>query len=187
MERIVRAHDCDGLVSPIVLAFAADPFLRWLLPSPTAFLRVFSQITRLHGQATAAAGGAWGREDRRGAAFWYPPGAGPPADALGAILSEAGLVDNVTAVFAQVAEHVPPEPCWYLRQIGVDPALQGQGHGAPLLAAGLAEIDVRGEVAYLEATSEASRRFYSRHDFEDVATAQADGSPPLWVMVRAPR
>ncbi len=158
-----------------------------MLPSPAAFLRVCSQITRLHAQATAAAGGAWAREDGRGAALWYPPGVSPPADALGAILAESAIVDRVTAVFAQVAGHVPPEPCWYLRQIAVDPALQGHGHGAALLAAGLAEIDARGEPAYLEATSDASRRFYSRHDFEHVATAQAGGSPPLWVMVRAPQ
>lgn len=82
----------------------------------------------------------------------------------------------VTAVFAQVAGHVLPEPRWYLRQIAVDPALQGHGHGAALLAAGLAEIDARGEPAYLEATSDASRRFYSRHDFEHVASARAGGS-----------
>ncbi len=187
VERIVRAHDPDELAPSIVLAFAADPFVRWLFASPAAFLRFFSQITRLHGQATAPAGGVWAREDGRGAAFWYPPAVRPPADALGAVLAEAGIVDRVTAVFARVADHVPPGPCWYLRQIGVDPALQGRGHGAALLAAGLAEIDDRGEAAYLEATSEASRRFYARHDFEHVGTAQAGGSPPLWVMVRAAR
>lgn len=187
MERIIRAHDGDGLAPSIVLAFAADPFVRWLLPSPAAFLRFFSRITLLHGQATAAAGGAWAREDGRGAALWYPPGVSPPADALGAVLAEAGIADRVIAVFAQVAEHVPPAPCWYLRQVGIDPALQGRGNGAALLAAGLAEIDARGEIAYLEATSEASRRFYSRHDFEHVATAEAGGSPPLWVMVRQPQ
>ncbi len=187
MERIVRPHDVDDLAPSIVLAFASDPFVRWLFASPAAFLRFFTQITRLHGQATAAAGGAWARADGRGAAFWYPPSAGPPADALGAVLSAAGIADRVGAVFAAVAQQVTPGPCWYLRQIGVDPALQGQGHGAQLLAAGLAEIDARGELAYLEATSDASRRFYARYDFEHVATAQAGGSPPLWLMLRAPR
>ena len=78
---------------------------------------------------------------------------------------------------------MPPEPRWHLRQIGIDPALQGRGHGAARLAAGLAEIDARGEVA----TSDASRRLSSRHGFVHVATAQAGGSPPLWVMVRRPR
>lgn len=187
VERIVRPQDSEALAPSIVLAFAADPFVRWLLASPAAFLRFFPRITRLHAQATTAAGGAWAREDGRGAALWYPPGVSPPADALGAVLAEAGVGDRVTAVFAQVARHLPAGPCWYLRQIGVDPALHGQGHGAQLLAAGLAEIDARGELAYLEATSDAGRRFYSRHDFEHVATAQAGGSPPLWVMARAPQ
>ena len=186
MTGIVRVHDADELGASIVLAFAADPFVRWLFPAPTAFLRFFPQITRLHGQATAPAGGAWAREDGRGAAFWYPPGVGPPAEALGAVLAEADVVERVTAVFADVAMHVPPRPCWYLRQIGVDPTLRGQGHGGALIEAALTQIDAHGEGAYLEATSEAGRRFYERYDFAHVGTAQANGSPPLWVMVRAP-
>jgi len=182
---IVRVRDTDEAAASIVLAFAADPFVRWLFPSPASFLRFFSRITGLHGQATAGGGGAWASDDGRGAAFWYPPGVSPAAEALGAILTEAGAVDQVTAVFAEVAAHTPRGACWYLRQIGVDPALQGQGHGGALMEAGLAEIDARGEAAYLEATSEAGRRFYERHDFALVGTAQANGSPPLWVMVRA--
>lgn len=184
---IVRAQETDEVGASIVLAFAADPFVRWLLPAPAAFVRFFSQITRLHGRATAAGGGAWAREDGRGAAFWYPPGAKPPAEALGELLAEAGMADRLTAVFTEVAAHVPPQPCWYLRQIGIDPSLQNQGHGRPLIEAGLAEVDARGEVAYLEATSEPGRRFYERHGFAHVGTAQAGGSPPLWVMVREPR
>lgn len=186
MAGVVRVHDTDEVGMSIVLAFAADPFVRWLFPAPAAFLRFFSQITRLHGQAAAAAGGAWAREDGRGAAFWYPPGVSPPADQLGAVIGEAGIGDLIAAVFAEVHGHAPTGPCWYLRQIGIDPTLQGQGHGGTLIEAGLAEIDERGDAAYLEATSEASRRFYERHDFALAGTAQACGSPPLWVMVREP-
>ena len=187
MTGVVRVHDTDDAGMSIVLAFAADPFVRWLFPASAAFLRFFSQITRLHGRATAAAGGAWAREDGRGAAFWYPPGVSPPADQLGAVIGEAGVGDRIAAVFAHVEGHLPSRPCWYLRQIGIDPTLQGQGHGGGLIEAGLAEIDARGDAAYLEATSEASRRFYGRHGFAHVGTAQAGGSPPLWVMVREPR
>lgn len=187
MTRVLQVHDSDEVGASIVLAFAADPFVRWLFPEPAAFLRFFTRITRLHGRATAAGGGAWAREDGRGAAFWYRPDVGMPAEAVGAVVAEAGVVDRLTAVFAEVERHVPARPCWYLRQIGIDPTLQGQGQGAALIEAGLAEVDARGELAYLEATSEASRRFYERHGFAHVGTAQAGGSPPLWVMVRAPR
>jgi ribosomal protein S18 acetylase RimI-like enzyme len=186
VARIVRPRNPDEAGASIVLAFAADPFLRWLLQAPAVFLRLFPQVTRMHGQATAAAGTAWAREDGRGAAFWYPPGASPPAQAR-ALLAEVDVVERASAVFAEVAAHVPPQPCWYLRQIGIDPRLQGQGHGGALIEAGLEEVDARREVAYLEATSDASRRFYERHGFEVVGTAQALGSPPLWVMVRPAR
>jgi len=76
---IVRVRGSDEAAAAIVLAFAADPFVRWLFPSPASFLRFFSPIPGLQGQATAAAGGAWASADGRGAAFWYPPGVSPPA------------------------------------------------------------------------------------------------------------
>jgi GNAT superfamily N-acetyltransferase len=184
MTGVVRVDDAEPFVASIVLAFSADPFLRWLMPLPEMFLRLFPQITGLHGAAAAAAGGAWGLEDGRGAAFWYPPGHGPDAEAMRAIAAEAGFGERVGAVFAQVTPHVPSEPSWYLRQIGVDPTLQGQGAGAALIAAGVAQADADGTPAYLEATSDSSRRFYERYGFEHVTIAQAGDSPPLYVMVR---
>ena len=187
MTGVVRPHDTDEVGASIVLAFAADPFVRWLFPASAAFLRYFGRITRLHGRAAGARGGAWARADGRGAAFWYPPGASLPEEALGAVVAEAGIVDRLTEVFGEAEAYVPPQPCWYLRQIGVDPTLQGQGHGGTLIEAGLAEVDARGEAAYLEATSEPGRRFYERHGFAHVGTAQSGGSPPLWVLVREPR
>jgi ribosomal protein S18 acetylase RimI-like enzyme len=186
-DAIVRTTSVDESdVATVVLAFAADPFVRWLLPDPAQFVRWFSEVTRLHAQRTSAHQGAYRRADGRGAAFWYPPGLHADSEALGATSAAAGFADRVTAVWAVVGELEPTQPHWYLRQIGVDPMLQNRGHGSALLSAGLEEIDRRCEPAYLEATSSSSRVFYERHGFRALGEVSVEGSPPLWPMLRAP-
>ena len=184
VDEVARIEDASDHVDAVVLAFAADPFVRWFLPDPCAFVRTFSEITRLHGERTAANGGAFGRHDARGAAFWYLPGVHPDGEALGRVLQEAGVSDRVAAVFDAVAVHEPAEPYFYLRQIGVDPPLRGHGCGTALLVAGLAEVDRQNSTAYLEATSNASRKLYERHGFVTLGEVTARDSPPLWPMVR---
>jgi ribosomal protein S18 acetylase RimI-like enzyme len=183
---VARIEEVSDYLGAVVLAFAADPFVRWFLPDPSGFLRTFSEITRLHGERTAANGGAFGRRDSRGAAFWYLPGVHPDGEALGSVLKEAGVSDRVAAVFDAAAVHEPAEPYFYLRQIGVDPPLRGHGYGTALLVAGLAEVDRQHSTAYLEATSNASRKLYERHGFVTLGEVTAGGSPPLWPMVRTP-
>jgi ribosomal protein S18 acetylase RimI-like enzyme len=181
-----RVDAVDDLVAVIVLAFDADPFVRWLFPEPATYVATFTEITRLHGVSTAANGGAYATEDRRGAAFWYAPGVHPDGDALSAIFAGSGAAERAASVFGEVAAHEPNDPHWYLRQIGVDPAQQGSGYGDALLGAGLGLIDQQGETAYLEATSARSRALYERHGFTTLAEISVDGSPPLWPMCRAP-
>ncbi|HEX5630312.1 MAG TPA: GNAT family N-acetyltransferase [Acidimicrobiia bacterium] len=184
---IVLTADTEHLVPTIVMAFAADPFVRWMLPSPEQYLEHFTRITRLHGARTGATGGAWARTDGRSVAFWYPPGVHPDAAALGAEFTAAGVADRVAAVWDAAAQYELDEPHWYLRQIGVDPVLQRGGHGSALLRAGLAEIDRRGEPAYLEATTPGSRDLYARFGFEARAEIRVGDSAPLWPMARPAR
>ena len=182
-EQIQRVDDAAHLVAPIVLAFAADPFVRWLWPGAQKFLDVFTELTRLHGRTTAAHGGAWGRADGCSAAFWYPPGVHPDHEALGKVFSDAGgPAEAVGAVFEQTAEHEPSEPYWYLRQIGVDPALRRAGHGSAVMRPGIDEADAAGAPAYLEATSRPGVAFYERHGFVALAEVQVGDAPPLWPM-----
>lgn len=186
-QRVVRVEQVDDLIAPIVLAFAADPFVRWILPGSDQFFRFFTRITRLHGERTAAHGGAWASLDGHGAAFWYPPGVHPDGDALGAAFREAGVIDRVAGIWGLVSQHEPEQPHWYLRQIGVDPARHSAGRGASLMQAALAEIDLRSEPSYLEATSPRGRDFYERHNFVALAEVQHENSAPLWPMLRLPK
>lgn len=186
-DEVVGSEEADRLVAPIVLAFSTDPFVRWLLPASRQFLTFFPQITRLHAERTAAHGGAYVRSDGCGAALWYPPNVHPDGEALGHVLHEAGILDIISRIFERVAEYEPPAEHWYLRQIGVDPRLQRTGHGSALIKAALAEIDRCEQIAYLEATSRASKAFYQRHGFTTLGEVQVGDAPPLWPMVRQRR
>ena len=184
MDEVTKLEGIDRFIATMVLAFSADPFIRWLFPEPAEFLSCFTEITRIHGERTAAYGGAYGLADGRGAAFWYPPGTNPDGDTLGAVLKKAGVMARLSQVWVKVSEYEPNEPHWYLRQIGIDPVLQRNGQGATLLVAGLADVDERGDLAYLEATSVTSRNFYERFGFSVLGEVQALDSVPLWPMSR---
>jgi ribosomal protein S18 acetylase RimI-like enzyme len=184
---IAKVDDARHLVATVVLAFSADPFVRWLLPRSHDFFETFTTITGLHAGRTAEHGGAYGSSDGRAAAFWYPPGIHMDGDALSSVFSGAGVIDKVAAVFGACEVYEPAGDHWYLRQIGIDPAVQGAGHGSRLLATCLDDIDARSEPAYLEATTDAGRRFYERHGFTTLAEVSAMDSPPLWPMYREPR
>ena len=183
---VTTVTETEVLVPVLTLSFSADPFVRWLLPDPAAFVRTFGQLSRLHGRRIAEHGGAYALEDFRGAALWYPPSVTPDTEALREIGQEAGITRKVAAVFGELAAYEPDEPHWYLRQIGVDPAWQGRGLGGTLLAAAFEVIDRAGEAAYLEATTPGSRDLYERHGFRTLAEVSVDGSPPLWPMLREP-
>jgi GNAT superfamily N-acetyltransferase len=60
------------------------------------------------------------------------------------------------------AEPVIPADAWYLSILGVDPATQGQGLGARLLAPTIAEADAAGAVTWLETFTARGARFYER-------------------------
>jgi GNAT superfamily N-acetyltransferase len=63
------------------------------------------------------------------------------------------------------AERVIPVDAWYLSILGVDPAVQGRGIGARLLAPTLAEADATGTVTWLETFTTRGARFYERVGF----------------------
>lgn len=76
---------------------------------------------------------------------------------------------------------------WYLVELGVEPALQGQGVGAALLQSGLAEADQQGLACYLETNNEKNVPLYERNGFSVAGHGQAIPSgPQTWAMIRQP-
>ena len=87
----------------------------------------------------------------------------------------------------QMAAAHPEEPHWHLAFIGVDPAHQGRGLGAALLAHTLERIDQQHLHAYLESSNRANISLYRRHGFDVIREIRVGGSPPVFPMLRRPR
>ena len=177
-------------VNTIVLAFAADPVARWSWPEAHQYLSYMPDLTRAFGGRAFLHGCAHCTEDYAGAALWLPPGVHPDEEGLAAIIERSVSEDrraDLFAVFEQMAKYHPDEPHWYLPLIGVDPAHQGRGCGAALLAHALAECDRAKVPAYLESTNPRNIPLYRRHGFVDLGTIQVGSSPPLVPMVRRSR
>ncbi|HLG11976.1 MAG TPA: GNAT family N-acetyltransferase [Dehalococcoidia bacterium] len=181
--------DLDRLVAPIVTAFSADPFVRWLLPGSAMYLKHFPPNALAHAATAVANGGARCTADFAASALWFPPGVGAAPgsnEAFVAGIPEARR-ETAFAVFERMGAGHPEEPCWHLRLLGVDPPLQGRGYGSALLEEALRDLDALHAAAFLESTSPGSRALYQRHGFQVLDEIQAGDSPPLWPMLRRSR
>ena len=177
-------------IDTVVLAFAGDPVSRWCWPDSHQYLISMPSFIRAFGGRAFARGGAHCTDDHAGAALWLPPGLRPDEDAIRELIERtvpASIRSDLFAIFEQTARYHPAEPHWYLPLIGVDPAHQGQGHGAALLAYALQQYDRDHLPAYLESTSPRNISLYRRHGFEALGTVQVGTSPPLVPMLRRPR
>lgn len=126
-----------------------------------------------------------------GVAVWHAPGHGAPLGArlrqLPGAVRAVGLrhLPTFAAQTARYERHRPRRPHWYLEEIAVGPDARGLGVGSALLRHGLARVDAAGLPAYLEATSEASRRLYERFGFVAAGEVPVAGPRP-WAMLREP-
>ncbi|HEX5224488.1 MAG TPA: GNAT family N-acetyltransferase [Solirubrobacteraceae bacterium] len=181
------------LARTLAAAFADDPVLGWLLPAGSGReerLRRFFKIELRHMAFTR--GTVWSCEGASGAALCMPPGAWqlPPAVALaqgpafGRVFGRR--LPIATAFQAAMELRHERRPHWYILAVGVRPEHQGRGLGTTLLRPTLDRCDREGLPAYLEASSERSAALYERLGFDHVRELRLFGSPPLWLMARAP-
>src|SRR5262245_4664759 len=187
--RSAEPGELDRAVDTIALAFAADPFTRWVFPSATDHLHYFRAILRAFGSAALPHKSVYVAGDFTGAAMWLPPGVEPDAAVFEALIEEmpgpnkAGFLQ----VFAQMQANHPHEPHWYLPMIGVDPAHQSAGIGSALMRHALARSDEARLPAYLESSNPANISLYQRQGFEVICEIRVDGSPVVTPMFRRPR
>jgi ribosomal protein S18 acetylase RimI-like enzyme len=182
--------DADRVMATLMLAFASDPFNRWMFPDPGQYLRhwmrgasAFSSRALEHGTADYSDGFA-------GAAMWLPPGVHPDEDTLVPRLQQSVDEDRqerVLEALERMSDYAPAEPFWYLLLLGVDPALHRQGIGSALLEHGLRRCDRDHRKAYLVSSNLANNRLYERYGFEVTGTIEVDTAPPMWSMVREPQ
>ena len=176
-------------IDVIVLAFAADPTVRWTWPDPHVFLEHFPRFVKVFGGDAFLHSSAYRVEGFLGAALWLPPGIQPDEVALTTLVESTVPKERLGDVFGlleQMGRYHPTEPHWYLPLIGVDPAQQGKGYGAALMQRALAVCDRDHKPAYLESTNPRNVPLYQRHGFEVLGTIQAGRSPQLVPMLRKP-
>ncbi|HVM19200.1 MAG TPA: GNAT family N-acetyltransferase [Egibacteraceae bacterium] len=176
----------DVVYATLVTAFTSDPIIRWLYPDPQRYLQWFPRLLDLAGGTAFTTASA--DHQPGGAALWVSPGTETPEEPLVQLFTasiDPRRHEAVFGFFAQVLEHHPDQPHWYLPFIGVEPNRQGHGLGTAILRTGLQRCDDAATPAYLEASSPRNRRLYEQHGFIAAAEIQSGDSPPLWPMWRA--
>jgi GNAT superfamily N-acetyltransferase len=188
--RVVEEDEAPRALSTQLLAFGADPIMRWLWPEPDEYVRHFPDFARAFGGGAVASRSAHITADFRGGSLWLPPGVAPDVEALVTLFNEKvaePVRSEAFGMLGQIAEAHPHEPHWHLAFIGVDPTCRGKGTGAALLRYALARIDEQHLHSYLESSNPANISLYERHGFEVVSEVRVGGSPPIFPMIRVPR
>jgi ribosomal protein S18 acetylase RimI-like enzyme len=188
--RVVEPADAPRAVNLQLMAFGADPLMRWFWPEPNEYVRHFPAFVDAFARGAFEHRAAHATDDFLGGALWLPPGVTPDIEALVKIFNEAvpeparsesfGMLEQINAAH-------PHEPHWHLAFLGVDPTRRGKGTGAALLRYALSRIDQQHLHCYLESSNPANISLYERHGFEVVSEVRVGGSPPVTPMVRAPR
>ncbi|PRY17506.1 GNAT family N-acetyltransferase [Kineococcus rhizosphaerae] len=184
--RPATADDLGAVSRVLAAAFAADPVMATFVPGPGDRRRRVEGFFRAvllagavrHGAVDVAVDPA-GRV--LGAAAWEAPGGAGHLLAqvrrFPSFLASLGWRGIRRALRNQsvLAGHRPRPAHWYLAAIGVDDGARGLGVGSRLLSSRLRELDVRGEAAYLEASTSRSRTLYESFGFRHLATVRGLG------------
>ncbi|HEY1826792.1 MAG TPA: GNAT family N-acetyltransferase [Acidimicrobiales bacterium] len=130
-----------------------------------------------------------------GVAAWLPPDAYPEpwhrmlVQGLGMVPALPWLLGTVReslrglSVSAQHHHSYPPH--YFLRVVGVDPALQGSGLGAALLAPGIAVADAAHAPCFLFTSHRENTSWYARAGFAVVEEFRPTPTwPTVWAMWR---
>lgn len=164
-------------------AFAEDPVNRYVFGNA----RAIQSCMRILGREIYVPAGYSFLHGQQGATMWLPPGEtlnfGGLAQLTFAIamarFASKGAMKRAMGLSAQMAEHHPSAPHFYLFTIGAVPEARGQGLGKALLAPVLAACDRDRVPVYLENSNPANGGFYRAHGFETVATFNVGGDGPV--------
>lgn len=173
MPRLGKVEDVPVAAAALGRAFVDDPLLTAITGRPPNLAARLTRYFELEcRQALRAGGEVWLDDDGLGAAIWRSPGRwlDPVGTQLRALPSYLAIFPRRflranRAVNAAARVH-PKEPHWYLLAVGVVPEEVGRGRGSSLLRPVLERCDAERAPAYLEASTEANARLYTRLGFE---------------------
>jgi GNAT superfamily N-acetyltransferase len=194
LRHALRA-DLPTIVEIWVEAFAADPYLRWIVPDDagwpsfgSAWMAFIADLAFERGHTYLTAGAD-------AAVAWIPPdlslvGADDVARGRGIIEAHAGAAraDDAVATIMAARGHAMDAPHWTLQYIGVRPGAQGRGRGVALCAPVLGRCDDEGLPCGLVSTNPRNISFYERLGFTvDGEVTTPDGVATMRPMHRPPR
>jgi len=164
-------------------AFAEDPVNRHVFGNA----RAIRSAMRILAREVYVPHGCSFLHGDQGATMWLPPGETPGFGSLARLkfavamarFATKGALDRAMGLSAQMAEHHPGAPHFYLFTIGAIPQARGNGLGKALLAPVLAACDRDRIPVYLENSNPANSGFYRAHGFETVATFHVGGDGPV--------
>ncbi|NEE03223.1 GNAT family N-acetyltransferase [Phytoactinopolyspora halotolerans] len=188
--RKAGAADTPRVGDTLAAAFYEDPVMSWCYPDRGRRAEILPAVFRATLEATHHGGGIDTVTDEVAAAIWVPPGTQIDDEKLADEMAHASAeyTERMFVLMQLLDAHHPHDlEHHYLLALGTRPEHQSRGLGSMLLRAVLAGCDQDGVPAYLEATSESSRRLYERHDFAVKETVTLPDGPPLWCMWRPPR
>jgi GNAT superfamily N-acetyltransferase len=186
--KLANESNRNGVLSTIVLAFAADPFMRWMLPSADIYMKYYREMIEIFNGSTINSGTCLITADLEGAAMWLAPDVEPDEDAVRTLL-EGALTPEKKGVFEEIFEkmgdfHPDDDDCWHLPTIGVDPGHQNKGVGSALMKHMTQKLDENGHLGYLESSNPKNISFYQRHGFEIMGEIQVADAPVIRPMIR---
>lgn len=196
MTEVIAAgpDDRDVLSEVIAAAFHDLPPSPWLISDDAERRRIFPGYFAIFVELALATGVVQTTPDRDAVALWLPAGdqlPEPPEQYLARLKAVTGSWAGRFLAFDETLDSHHPAGCphQHLAMAAVRPGRQGEGIGSALLAARHRVLDAAGTPAYLEASSERSRRLYRRHGYRPVRGGPyrlPDGGPPMWPMWREP-
>jgi len=191
--RRAAVPDLPDLVETLTVAFQPDPFMSWWIPDPERRWSILANCFELIADINLPYDELYLTDPAPvAAAVWIPPGCQPSGDhaeeLVGWYVAAAEeTADRLQSALQLMAEVHPEQPHAYLFLLATLPQWQSRGLGSALLRNMLQRCDRDGVPAYLEATSEDSRRLYLRHGFQATGEIRLPDGPSMWPMWRPPQ
>lgn len=186
--RIAIESERQKVLDIMVLAFAADPFIRWLMPGANTYLNHWRPFADAFAGLSFDSHTALLTSGDEGAAMWLPPNVKSDEDKMSAVMAQCvapELLDPLEELSGRIDEfHPTDDNCWYLAVIGVDPGHQNRGMGSAMMKHMTRSLDEKGAMAYLESSNPNNISLYERHGFEVMGKIEVANSPPMHPMIR---